>query len=92
MKKNKGRKFEDKVKNTINSGAVWFSPGDLQTNGKCIECKYTDKKGFRVSVDLLNKLWNKSLDMGKEPLLIIGIRRNENEVFMLSCDIGIERR
>ena len=46
MSKNKGRKFEDKVRKTINSGATWFDKGDLSTDEYLIECKFTEKKRF----------------------------------------------
>ena len=88
--KNKGMRFEDQVRKTINSGAVWTSPGDLDTDKYAIEAKYTDKKGFRVSQDLLEKIWCKSLDMAKEPLLTLGIRRNDKQIFILHCRIHVE--
>ena len=86
----KGDKFEKKARETINSGATWFSPLDIDYGEYCVECKYTDKKGFRVSQDLLEKIWCKSLDMAKEPLLTLGIRRNDKQIFILHCRIHVE--
>jgi len=90
--KSKGNKFEKIAQRTIGSGAVWFSPLDIQYDKHCIECKYTDKKGFRISLNLLEDIWGKSLGMNKEPFLIIGIKRNEKEIFTLHCHINVERK
>ena len=74
MSKKKGNKFEKKVQRTINSGALWFQKGDLQTKDYVIEAKYTEKKGYRISTKLLKKLWEDALDANKLPLLTIGIK------------------
>lgn len=89
--KKKGQKFENKTQKSIQSGALWFSPLDLETTDYIIECKFTEKKGYRVSLDLLEKTWGEALDMNKLPRLIIGIKRNDNETFILNCDISIEK-
>jgi hypothetical protein len=73
MKKNKGRKFEDQCQKTINSGA-FFDKGDLKTEDYVIECKFTEKKGFRISTKILEKIWGEALDANKLPLLIVGIK------------------
>jgi len=91
-KQNKGFKFEKQVQRSIGSGRLWFSPLDIDTDDYCIECKYTDKKGYRISTDLLEKAWGQALDMGKEPMLIIGIKRNDNQIFSLHCKINVERK
>lgn len=88
----KGNKFEKKVQKSISSGGLWFSPLDLSYEKFCIECKFTDKKGYRISLDLLEKLWNQSLDNNKEPLLIIGIKRNDNQIFSIKCQISVEHK
>lgn len=85
-------RFEGKVKSSINSGATWFSPLDLDYGKYAIEAKFTDQKGFRVTLDLLEKVWGKSLDLNKEPLLSIGIRRNDNQYFVLNCNIRLENK
>ena len=90
--KKKGMKFENKVKNTLNSGSLWFSPLDLSSDKNLIEVKYTDKPGYRISLDLLNKIWGQSLSMNKEPYLVIGIPRDDEQMFIIHCQINIERR
>jgi hypothetical protein len=83
--KEKGNDFEEKCQRTINSGA-FFQKGDIQTKDLCLECKYTDKKGFRISTKILTKLWNEALDSNKLPMLIIGIK-NDNVQWTLKCEI-----
>ena len=90
--KKKGMKFENKVKNTLNSGSLWFSPLDLSSDKNLIEVKYTDKPGYRISLDLLEKIWGQSLSMNKEPVLVIGIKRDEEKMFVLQCTVNLERR
>lgn len=87
--KEKGQKFEKKVAKTINSGQLWFSKGDLKTEDYVIECKFTEKKGFRITTQLLQKLWNEALDANKLPKLIIGLD-DDNCKWML--DVSIERK
>ena len=87
-----GEKFEKKVQRNISSGGLWFSPLDIDYDNFCIECKYTDKKGFRISTDLLEKTWGQALSMNKDPMLIIGIKRNDNQIFTLHCNIQVEKK
>jgi len=84
-----GQKFEKKVQKTINSGSLWFNKGDLQTKDYVIECKFTEKKSYRISTKMLDKLWEESLDANKLPLLIIGIE-NKNCKYTLKVDISKE--
>lgn len=90
-KQNKGLKFENKVQKTIRSGGLWFQKQDLHMEDFCIEVKFTDKKSFRISNKILEKLWNEALEINKEPLLTIGIRRNEDEIFYLDCCLSIKK-
>lgn len=96
MKKNKSKKkgqdFEKKVQKAINSGALWFSKGDLSTDNYVIECKYTDKLSYRITQKTLEKLWNDAFDSGKLPYFVIGISRNDKEMFILSCNLEIKRK
>lgn len=71
--KDKGNEFEKECQRTINSGA-FNKDHDLSTDQYCIECKFVEKKGFRISTEILNKLWNDSLDANKLPLLLVGIK------------------
>lgn len=90
--RNKGDKFEKKVQRTIGSGGLWFQPLDIQYEDYIIECKTTDKKGYRISTDLLEKIWGQALSMNKLPKLIIGIKRNDKQMFIINCDINIEKQ
>jgi len=90
-KRNKelGKDFEERVQKTINSGTMWFDKGDLKTKDNVIECKFTEKKGYRITTKLLRKLWEESLDANKLPLLIIGIK-DEDCRWMLKVSIKRE--
>ena len=90
--RNKGRKFETRLQKTIGSGIFWFDKGDLKDKDYLVESKYTDKAGFRVSSSLLEKLWNQALTTNKEPRLILGIKRNEKEIFIVTCQVTLERK
>jgi len=88
MKKNKGRKYEDRVKKTINSGALWFDKGDLKTSDHVIECKFTEKKGFRISTKILEKIWNEALEAQKLPALVIGIKDGK---YLWTLNVSIKK-
>jgi len=92
MKKNKGRKFEDKIRKTIASGALWFDKGDLKTDNYLIECKYTDKKSYRIKQKTIFKIWNEAFESNKFPKIIIAIPRNEKELFILNCNIEVIKK
>lgn len=88
----KGREFEELVKNTINSGALSFDKGDLKTKEFCIEVKFTDKKGYRITQQLLEKIWDEALTAHKLPKLVIGFPRNETDLFIITCNIETKRK
>jgi len=92
MRKNRGREFEDLVQKTINSGAIVWDKGDLKTDDYLIECKYTDKKSFRITAKILEKLWDEAFSSNKLPRLIVGISRNDKELFIINCNVEIKRR
>ncbi len=82
-----GSSFEAKVQKAINSGALWFSKSDLTTDNFAIECKYTEKKGFRITTKMLRKLWEEAYDQNKRPKLVIGIK-DENDDWVLTIDVN----
>ena len=92
-----GQNFEEKVRKTINSGQLRLDPLDLSTGKYCIECKSvkpnSKRKSFRITKELLEKMWNQSLDVGKLPVLIIGIPANDYEDFVIVAQLNkIDRR
>ena len=64
----------------------------LKTEDYVIECKYTDQKGIKVTLEMLEKLYKKSKSLKKLPRLVLGISRNEIENFLLKCNVVIERK
>jgi len=87
--KEKGTNFEKKVVQNINSGALWFNKGDLKTEDYCIECKFTEKKGYRITTNILKKIWEEALESNKLPLMIVGIK-DENSTWNLQIQINKE--
>lgn len=87
--KNKGRTFETYVQKCINSGTFWFDKGDLKTNEHTIEIKYTEKKGFRITTKILQKLWEEAYDQNKIPKMVIGIK-DENSRWILTVGVNKE--
>jgi hypothetical protein len=71
--KDKGNEFEKECQRTINSGA-FFKDHDLSTNSYCVECKFSEAKGFRISTKILEKLWEDAFTANKLPLLLVGIK------------------
>jgi hypothetical protein len=59
---------------------------------KIIEYIYTDKKGFKITLDFLEKLLDKSKSLNKEPLLVLSIKKNDKEIITLKCMVQIERK
>lgn len=92
MTKKQGNKFEKKCQRTINSGAIWFNKGDLRYKNYLIDTKYTAKKSFSITKSIIEKIWEDALTMNKEPMLQIGIPRNDKELFVLDCVIRLDRR
>lgn len=82
-----GQEFERKVQKTINSGQLWLDKGDLKTEDYLIECKTTEKKSYRITTKLLQKLWNEAFEANKLPMLIIGLK-DENCKWMLKVEIN----
>ena len=87
--KNKGREFEKKFIKTINSGA-FFQKGDAVSDNECLEIKYTEKMGFRITTKLLRKLWEEAFSQNKLPVLGIGIK-DGNDIWLIKCQIEKEK-
>lgn len=90
--KNKGRKFEEKVQKTINSGATVWDKGDLKSAEFVVEVKYTDKKSYSIKQEVLQKLWDAAFEANKLPRLIIGIPKDDNTVFHIICDVEVRNK
>ena len=84
----KQNKFTDKVAKAIKNDSL----GDKFLYDRyCIENKIADSKSYKITLEALEKIYNQSLNIDKKPLLIIGIRRNDKEIFMLHCVITTEQ-
>jgi hypothetical protein len=74
------------------SKPVLKESGFINLDNKAIEVKICDKKGFKITLQSLEKLYREALDVQKEPLLIIGIHRSATETFKLYCNLILEKR
>lgn len=57
----------------------------------CVESIFTDKKTFTITKTMLDKIWEQSLDVGKAPFLVVGVRCNDEEVYLLQCAVLKEK-
>lgn len=88
--KNKRTQKKNNDKITVSTNKNKFPPMKFDYDKYCIEAKDTEKKGYKITLNLLDSLWNRSLDMDKIPLLIIGLNRNSKERFLIYCNIQLE--
>lgn len=66
-----------------------FKPSATDYADYCIVTKYSDKKGYKISKDLLEDLIKNSKNSKKKPLLIVSIRRSDKEMYVLKCTLEI---
>jgi hypothetical protein len=59
---------------------------------KIVECRYTDKKSINITKKFLDNLWKSIEDSGKDAIIIIGVKKDEDFNYVLSCKIVTERR
>jgi hypothetical protein len=90
MSKKKGLKAEEKFIKTINSGA-FNRDGDAVSDNYALEIKYTEKKGYRITSDTLQKIWEEALDHNKLPVFGVIIEQ-ERERWILKVDVVKENK
>ena len=87
MKKWQKKEVSDAVlfngKRTPKSGGFWSFPGDVVTKDFLIDSKITDKKGFRITGDMWNKLFNEALKSRRVPVLSISLMNENLELVVL---------
>jgi hypothetical protein len=69
--KAKANKREDKVYKHLVSGALDFFKGDFSTDDSVVDNKSTDKKSIRVTEDMLKKLLDDTIEVGKANGILI---------------------
>ena len=62
---------------TPRSGGFWSFAGDVESDKFLIECKQTDKKGYRLTLDKWNKASHEALMSGKTPIMSLQIQDQE---------------
>lgn len=67
-----GRKFEKKlVRQTINSGTLWFDQGDVSSDTHLIQAKLTERKSFTLNEKDLEQIYLQAVCKGKIPIFLI---------------------
>ena len=61
---------------------------DIDFSNYCIVTKHTDKKGFKISTDLLDELAKNAKRSNKKPLLIVSIM--SDKLYTLKCTMEIK--
>lgn len=56
------------------SGNQWSAKGDVKTAEHLIECKTTDGKGYRLTVEVLRKIETEAAKAGRRPVLQVEFR------------------
>lgn len=59
------------------SGAFWSRKGDVRTDRWLIEAKYTDQKGYRLTVSILDKIEREAILDGRKPRLDVSFGGKE---------------
>ncbi len=62
----------------------------IQFDDFCTHFAMTDKESYKICLPMLEKLYNEALNANKRPLLVLGVRRNDREVFTLTAELSIE--
>lgn len=57
-----------------------------------IEYIRSDLEGFRITKRLLERLLEEAKEVNKKPKLIIALNKTENELFILECNLKIEKK
>lgn len=91
MSRKKGNNYEKIWIQTINSGSFWHDKGDVKTDEDLVEIKGTEKKSYRLTTDLLKKIWDEAFDSNKIPMFGVVIDRPK-ERFILKIDIVKEMK
>jgi hypothetical protein len=65
---------------------------EIDYNKSIVEVVHTDKKGYKITLKALEKLIEQSITLGKNPIIIIGITRNDKELFLLTVQVKVESK
>ena len=52
----------------------------------------TEKKSYKLTTDLLEKLYQQSLDLKQKPRLILTLNKGTKQRYRLICDLRVERK
>ena len=64
----------------------------LDSNTHCIEMVYSEKQGYKITMNLLDKLVACADKIDRKPHLIIGIKKDDKTNYVLHCTLTVEKR
>lgn len=88
QKKEKQDEDDFNGKRTPRSGGFWGFKGDITSREFLIESKHTTQKGFRITEELWDKIYDEALKSRKKPLISLQI--NDTEMVILDKDDFLE--
>lgn len=98
-KKKKSNKQESLLAERLNgktqagSGNQWHSKGDVETKEMLFECKYTQYRSYKLTVDVWQDIEQKAFEMGgKTPAMeiLLGEGKENLKLIVLSEDDYLE--
>ena len=57
----------------------------------CVLSKLTDNKTVQITRQMLDKLCKQAKKMSKKPLLILGLRKDDEEIYKVHCEVSKEK-
>ena len=61
-----------------------------KVNKPCTEFVMSDKSSIKICLSTLEKLWKQAKEAGQDAEIVIGLRRNNAEIFTISGKLEIE--
>lgn len=82
---------KQKINKSINKGG---SKKDLpfSYNDCVVEVKYTDKKSIKITKNFLDSIFEKAIVLQKDPYIVLAIKKDEKNDYVIKCKILIEKR
>jgi len=70
------------------SGALWYAKSDVDAERYRIECKCTEADCYRITENVLDKIYLESLNVGKTPLLCIRFYHSRRDYSDYVCSVA----
>jgi len=67
-------------------------PQKAKVDNCCTSFKFTEKSSIKICLECLNKLWDEAKQAGKDPQIVIGLRKNDDEIYVITGNLTIEKQ